>query len=86
MGTMFEPQGRAGKGVRCFGFLKNGVNGSCIAASACVSGTHFITVLMTGGVMNPLSTEDLVCQDLPDKGKPVVMAVMDEVVTDLIVS
>jgi hypothetical protein len=39
-----------------------------------------------GGIMTPMSTEDVPCQNLPDKGKPAVMAVLDDVVTELILS
>jgi len=86
MGAMFDAQGRAGKGVKCFTFNKNGSNGSQIAAAVCVNGTRFMTVMQYGGIMTPMSTEDIPCQNLPDKGKPAVMAVLDDVVTELILS
>ena len=86
MGAMFDCQGRAGKGVKCFAFNKNGSNGSCIAAAACVSGTRLMTVMQYGGIMTPMSTEDIPGQNLSDKGKPSVMAVLDDVVTELILS
>ena len=86
MGAMFDAQGRAGKGVKCFAFNKNGSNGTCVAAAQCVNGTRFMTVVQFGGLLTPMSTEDIPCQNLPDKGKPSVMAVLDDVVTELILS
>ena len=86
MGAMFDTQGRAGKGVKCFAFNKNGSNGTMIAAADCVYGTKLMTVMQHGGIMTPMSTEDVPCQNLPDKGKPAVMAVLDDVVTELILS
>lgn len=86
MGAMFDVQGRAGKGVRCIAFNKNGSNGTAVAAAVCVNGTRLMTVLQNGGLLTPMSTEDIACQNLPDKGKPCVMAVLDDVVTELILS
>ena len=44
-GAMLDPQGRGGKGVKCFGFNKNGSNGSYIAACVKLSGVRDFTVL-----------------------------------------
>ena len=45
-----------------------------------------MTVMQSGGFNTPMSTEEIPCQNLNDKGKPCVMAVLDDVVTDLILS
>ncbi|MBR3739079.1 MAG: DNA topoisomerase 4 subunit A [Clostridia bacterium] len=84
MSAMFDTQGRAGKGVKCVYFNKSGSTGSYVAAAARISNVRSFTVKQHGGLMTPLSSDDLPCQDLADKGKPVVIAVLDDVVDDLI--
>lgn len=83
-GTMLDPQGRGGKGVKCFGFNKNGSNGSYIAACVKLSGVRDFTVLQAGGMLSPMNSESIACQSLADKGKTAVIALMDDVVTDII--
>lgn len=83
-GAMLDPQGRGGKGVKCFGFNKNGSNGSYIAACAKLSGVRDFTVLQAGGMLSPMNSESIACQSLADKGKTAVIALMDDVVTDII--
>ncbi|MBR1584157.1 MAG: hypothetical protein IJ662_01290 [Clostridia bacterium] len=84
MGAMFDAQGRAGKGVKCVSFNKSGSTGTYVAAAARITASRPFTVLQHGGVMTPMLSDDLPCQDLADKGKPTVMAVLDDVVEDLI--
>ncbi len=84
MSAMFDTQGRAGKGVKCVYFNKSGSTGSYVAAAARISNTRSFTVLQHNGMLTTMSTDDLFCQDLADKGKPIVMAVLDDVVEDLI--
>ena len=83
-GAMLDPQGRGGKGVKCFGFNKNGSNGSYIAACVKLSGVRDFTVLQAGGMLCPMNSESIACQSLADKGKTAVIALMDDVVTDII--
>lgn len=84
MGAMFDAQGRAGKGVKCVSFNKSGSTGTYVAAAARITAARAFTVLQAGGLMTPMTSDDLPCQALPDKGKPTVMAVLDDVVLDLI--
>ncbi|MBQ4451992.1 MAG: hypothetical protein II912_06440, partial [Clostridia bacterium] len=84
MSAMFDAQGRAGKGVKCVYFNKSGSTGTYVAAAARINNTRAFTVMQRGGLLTPLSSDDLPCQDLSDKGKPIVMAVLDDVVEDLI--
>ncbi len=84
MGSLLDPQGRAGKGVRCFGFVRTGINGEKIAAAARVDGFRGMTVVQKNGQLTPITTEDLPVVSAADKGKPIVMAVLDDVVTGLI--
>ena len=84
MGAMFDTQGRAGKGVKCVSFNKSGSTGTYVAAAARITSSRAFTVLQNGGVMTPMISDELLCLDLADKGKPTVMAVLDDVVEDLI--
>ena len=84
MGAMFDVQGRAGKGVKCVYFNKSGSTGTYVAAAARITASRAFTVLQHGGLMTPMLSDELPCQDLADKGKPTVMAVLDDVVEDLI--
>ena len=84
MSAMFDAQGRAGKGVKCVYFNKSGSTGTYVACAARITSARAFTVLQHGGIMTPMQSDDLPCQDLTDKGKPVVMAVLDDVVEDLI--
>ena len=84
MSAMFDAQNRAGKGVKCIYFNKSGSTGTYVAAVARFSSSRAFSVLQHGGIITPMQTDDLPCQDLTDKGKPAVMAVLDDVVEDLI--
>lgn len=84
MSAMFDVQGRAGKGVKCVYFNKSGSTGTYVAAAARITASRPFTVLQHGGLMTPMLSDELPCQDLADKGKPTVMAVLDDVVEDLI--
>ena len=81
---MIDLQRRAGKGVRSFYFNKNAGNGSCIAASAVISLPRSFTVRTSLGQLVTLGSEEIAQQKLTDRGKPYLLAVMDDVVTDLI--
>ena len=81
----FEVQGRNGKGVRAFSFNKNGSNGTFVAG--CVSiGKEPVSLVVLQAQSAPtfLSSEEIVLQSKSDRGKPYVMALMDDVVTGLI--
>ena len=83
-GGLFDTQGRAGKGVKCVSFNKSGSTGTYVAAAARITASRPFTVLQHGGLMTPMFSDELAVQDLADKGKPTVMAVLDDVVEDLI--
>jgi len=79
----FEPQNRAGKGVRCFYFNKNGSNGRTIAAVCRISRDVPCTLLVRQ-VRSPagrLSRDDILLQTRSGKGMPYVMAILDDLVT-----
>jgi DNA gyrase subunit A len=85
MGSMPDAQSRGGKGVRAFYFNKSQSNGSYVAAFARLTQTRNFSVLQKQGELTTLSSEELVPQALADRGKPYVMALLDNVVTDLII-
>ncbi|MBE5787709.1 MAG: DNA topoisomerase 4 subunit A, partial [Clostridiales bacterium] len=84
MGAMFDAQGRAGKGVKCVSFNKSGSTGVYVAVAVRITASRAFTVYQHGGMMTPMTSDELPCQNLNDKGKPTVMAVLDDVVEDLI--
>ncbi|NLC32881.1 MAG: hypothetical protein GX781_06245, partial [Clostridiales bacterium] len=84
MGSMPDAQSRGGKGVHAFYFNKSQSNGSYIAAFARFTQPRSFSVLQKQGDLTPLSSEELVPQAMTDRGKPYVMALLDNVVTDLI--
>lgn len=84
MGALFDVQGRAGKGIHCVSFNKNGSTGTYVAALCRVASARSFSVLQSGGLMTPLASDELPCLSLSDKGKPTVMAILDDVVEDLI--
>jgi DNA gyrase subunit A len=83
-GGMIDVQRRAGKGVHAFYFNKNGSNGSYCAASALITQPRSFSIQTSLGQLVPLNSEDIARQLLTERGKPYVMAVLDDVVTGLI--
>ncbi len=82
----FEPQNRAGKGVRCFYFNKNGSNGKAVAA-VCRLNRDTPCDLLVRQVRSPqskISRDDILLQNRSGKGMPYVMAILDDLVTDVI--
>ena len=84
MGSMSDTQGRGGKGVHAFYFNKSGSNGSYVAAFARLSEPRSFSVLQKQGELTPLTAAEIAPQDLTDRGKPYVLALLDNVVTDIV--
>ena len=84
MGSLFDIIGRGGKGSRSVSFNKTGSTGSYVAALARVQGSRSFSVKQSSGMVTVLSTDDLPCLPLNDKGKPVVMALLNDIVEELI--
>jgi DNA gyrase/topoisomerase IV subunit A len=81
----FEPQNRAGKGVRCFYFNKNGTNGKAVAGVCRVSREKPCELLVRQ-VRSPagkISKEDILLQNRSGRGMPYVMAILDDLVTGI---
>lgn len=83
-GSMIDSQRRAGKGVHSFYFNKNGSNGSYIAASFVTEHPRSFSVMTSLGQQLSFLTEDISLQKLNERGKPYLMAVLDDVVVDLL--
>ena len=81
----FEPQNRAGKGVRCFYFNKNGSNGRCIAGFCRISRDVSCDLLIrqVRSPMTKLSRDEILLQNRSGKGMPYVMAILDDIVTGI---
>jgi len=79
----FESQNRAGKGVRCFPFNKNGSNGR-VLAGALLSGRDGNTDLLITQVRSPMTRlprNDILLQNRQGKGMPYILAILDDVIT-----
>ena len=82
----FEAQNRAGKGVRCFPFNKNGANGRYLAGIAMLQ-TEKAADIQISQVRSPvtrLSKTEILLQGRQGRGMPYVMAILDDVVTGII--
>ena len=78
----FEPQARAGKGLKSFYFNKNGSNGRYLAAVLLVPGAGSqVRVTQKLSPATQLDSNEVILQGKTDKGMPMVMALLDDVVT-----
>ena len=81
----FETQNRSGKGVRCFYFNKNGSNGR-VVAGVCKIPQDQQSVLLITQVRSPatqLAKAEILLQNRQGKGMPYLMAILDDIVTDV---
>ncbi|MBR6007192.1 MAG: DNA gyrase subunit A, partial [Clostridia bacterium] len=78
-----EIQGRNGKGVQCFGFKKNGANGTRLAAVRHVTVPEDLVAVQKSGTETAFNTEEVRIEQRAGKGQPMVMVLMDDVVTAL---
>ncbi len=78
----FEPQARAGKGVKSFYFNKSGSNGTCLAGVALVTAEgQLFRVNQKLSPYTQIGADEVMLQSKTDKGIPMVMALLDDVVT-----
>ncbi len=82
-GAMFDAQGRAGKGVHCFFFNKSGTTGTYLASALPLSSPCGVEIAQQGGQTTCLDSRLFPVQGLSDKGKPVVVAILDDIVTGM---
>ncbi len=81
----FERQNRNGKGVRCFPFARNGANGSqlvCALRTSPDTPDLLICQVQSPPTRMPVSAVSI--QPMSGKGSPLVMAILGDVVTDVI--
>ncbi len=78
----YEIQGRNGKGMRTFEFKKNGANGRRIAAALYVKQPFDFVVLQYHGTKTAVNTEQVRIDNRAGKGTLLVMALLDDLVTD----
>ncbi|MBO4305853.1 MAG: DNA topoisomerase 4 subunit A [Clostridia bacterium] len=76
-------QGRNGKGCICFGFKKNGSNGTEIVAVTHVTEPRDITVTQFHGIKTVVNTEEVKIESRSGRGQLVVMALLDDVVVGI---
>jgi len=80
----FEPQARAGKGLKSFYFNKNGSNGTRLAAVALIPDAGAtVKVYQKLSPYTQIHSSEVILQGKQDKGIPMVMALMDDVVTGM---
>ena len=76
----FEVQKRGGKGVKCFAFNKNGANGSALVCALPVTEPYTLEVVQADKTVTPISTEEIMIENKTGRGKPYIVALMDNVV------
>ena len=80
----FEPQARAGKGVKSFYFNKSGSNGSRIAGILLIQSLPLsLLALQKKSAPTVLDADEIMLQGKQDKGMPYLMAILDDVVVGL---
>ncbi|MDD2648572.1 MAG: DNA topoisomerase 4 subunit A [Eubacteriales bacterium] len=79
----FEAQNRGGKGARVFPINKNAVNGNELAAAVYIEAACTLVVTQAHGTKTPIGSDEVALCSRSDKGRPCVMALMDDVVTGI---
>ena len=79
----FDIQNRNGKGLRAFTFNKNASNGTQVAGALYVREPYDFTVYQQGGIESTMNTDAVMIEPRASKGRPYVMALMDDVVVDV---
>lgn len=79
----FDIQNRNGKGLRAFTFNKNSSNGTRVAGALYVREPFDFTVWQQGGMQSTMNTDAVMIEPRASKGRPYVMALMDDVVTEV---
>ncbi len=76
-------QGRNGKGTICFGFKKNGSNGTEIVGVTHVTEPRDIVVTQALGTKTVINTEEVKIENRNGKGQLMVMALLNDVVAGI---
>ncbi len=82
MAVDFEKQNRNGKGVKSFYFNKNGSNGKYLAGIVKVEKSPCnLVITQAQSPATRMSKDSILLQSKQDRGTPIVMAILDDVVT-----
>ncbi len=79
----FDRQARGGKGVKCFTFLKTGLNGKKIAGALMVTDPYDFRIVQKSGAFTCVNTEDVGIETKAGKGSPYIVVVMDDEIVEL---
>ena len=79
----FERQGRGGKGMKAISLMKNGTNGSELAAALPVRTDTVLLIRQISSPLTSLPAGAIPLQTRAGKGAPVVMAVLNDVVVGM---
>jgi DNA gyrase subunit A len=81
----YEPQARGGKGLKTFYYNKSGSNGTRIAGVALITGPGCtLRIQQKVSPFTDLLADEVMLQTKQDRGMPYVMALMDDVVTGVL--
>ncbi len=78
----YESQSRNGKGLKTFDFKKNGANGSAIVAAYHVKEPIRLTIVQAQGQKTAIDSEEVPIEGRFSKGRAIVMALIDDIVTE----
>lgn len=79
----YELQNRYGKGVKTFDFKKNGANGTRLVAVFHIMEPETLVAEQLHGTVTEFNTDDIMIEQRFSKGKPVIMAVLDDIITSV---
>ena len=81
----FDRQNRNGKGIRTFYFNKNGSNGNHLAKAIVLNDdAQRLIVVQAQSPVSVFTAGEIALQQKTDKGKPYVLAIMDDIVLDVL--
>ena len=81
----YEPQARGGKGLKTFYYNKSGSNGTRLAGALLITGPGcMVRIQQKNSPFTDLCADEVMLQSKQDRGMPYVMALMDDVVTDML--
>ncbi len=80
---LFDLQGRAGKGVKCIAFNKNTSTGAYLATAVKITKPVSVIIEQQTGTRTLLPTDVFPVQSLAEKGKIIVVAILDDIVTTM---
>jgi len=81
----YEPQARGGKGLKTFYYNKSGSNGTRLAGALLITGPGcMVRIQQKNSPFTDLMADEVILQSKQDRGMPYIMALMDDVVTGML--